>query len=123
RNIMRDNMIVNVLGLPGHAMGMDLNIEHIIQYLKALFAAKGIYANWERLGDISAAVNYLQLIKTKVAQSMWANYQGSTHKVVDTSKLVWCIVNKAQELHLQEVVLVQSGQSSAKSVPDLCTEG
>ena len=27
-------MIVNVSGLPGHAMGMDLNIEHIIRYLK-----------------------------------------------------------------------------------------
>lgn len=32
---MRDNMIVNVSGLlAGHAMGMDLNIDHIIWYLK-----------------------------------------------------------------------------------------
>jgi len=31
---MRDNMLVNVSGLPGHAMGMDLNIEHLIWYLK-----------------------------------------------------------------------------------------
>jgi hypothetical protein len=85
---MHDNMLVNVSGLPGHAMGMDLNIEHIIQYLKVQFGhsfklychlltenaclyrhclPQGIYANWERLGNISAAVNYLQLIKTKVA--------------------------------------------------------
>ncbi|KAF8223885.1 hypothetical protein L208DRAFT_1411209, partial [Tricholoma matsutake] len=98
RNIMRDNMIVNVLGLPGHAMGMDMNIKHIIRYLKALFIAKGIYANWERLGDISAAVNYLQLIKTKVARLMRANYQGSTHRTVDTSQLVWHIANKAHKL-------------------------
>jgi len=34
RNIMRDNMLVNVSGIPGHAMGMDLNIEHLIRYLK-----------------------------------------------------------------------------------------
>ncbi|KAF8236842.1 hypothetical protein L208DRAFT_1250356, partial [Tricholoma matsutake] len=123
RNIMRDNMIVNVTDLPGHAMGMDLNIEHIIRYLKTLFAAKGIYANWERLGDISAAVNYLQLIKTKVTRSMHTNYQGSMHKVVDTCKLVWHIANKAWELHSQEVVLVRDGQSSAKYVPNLCTKG
>jgi len=31
---MRDNMLVNVSGIPGHAMGMDLNIEHLIRYLK-----------------------------------------------------------------------------------------
>ncbi len=33
-NIMRDNMLVNVSGNPGHAMGIDLNIEHLIGYLK-----------------------------------------------------------------------------------------
>lgn len=31
---MRDNMIVNVSGLPGHFMAIDLNIEHLIGYLK-----------------------------------------------------------------------------------------
>ncbi|KAH9044053.1 hypothetical protein EDB83DRAFT_2211657, partial [Lactarius deliciosus] len=33
-DIMRDNMLVNPSGLPGHAMGIDLNIEHLIRYLK-----------------------------------------------------------------------------------------
>ena len=27
-------MLVNPSGLPGHAMGIDLNIEHLIRYLK-----------------------------------------------------------------------------------------
>lgn len=31
---MRDSMLVNVSGLPGHWMGIDLNIEHLIRYLK-----------------------------------------------------------------------------------------
>jgi hypothetical protein len=31
---MRDSMLVNPSGLPGHAMGIDLNIEHLIHYLK-----------------------------------------------------------------------------------------
>jgi hypothetical protein len=34
RDIIRDNMLVNPSGLPGHAMPMDLNIEHLIGYLK-----------------------------------------------------------------------------------------
>ena len=31
---MHDNMLVDISGLPGHAMVMDLNIEHLIRYLK-----------------------------------------------------------------------------------------
>jgi hypothetical protein len=54
---------------------------------------------------------------------MRANYQASTHYAVDTSKLVWCIADKARELRLQEVVLNREGQSKAKLVPDLHTEG
>lgn len=63
---MRDNILVNPSGLDGHAMGIDLNIEHLIVYLKVInsnfvqnslnanqvnlqgiFAAKGIYSNWD----------------------------------------------------------------------------
>lgn len=31
---MRDNMIINISGLSGHFMAVDLNIKHIIGYLK-----------------------------------------------------------------------------------------
>jgi hypothetical protein len=31
---MRDNMLVNVSGLEGHAMPIDTNIEHLIGELK-----------------------------------------------------------------------------------------
>ena len=34
---MRDNMLVNVSGLEGHAMPIDLNIEHLIGELKVVF--------------------------------------------------------------------------------------
>jgi hypothetical protein len=34
RDIIRDNMLVNPSGLEGHAMPMDLNIEHLIGDLK-----------------------------------------------------------------------------------------
>ena len=70
---MRDNMIVNVSGLPGHFMAVDLNIKHLIGYLKVrehcydntincdkhfqmFFVAKSLRSSWDRLGDISGAV-------------------------------------------------------------------
>lgn len=31
---MRDNQLINLSGLPGHFMGVDLNIEHLIGELK-----------------------------------------------------------------------------------------
>lgn len=34
RDVMRDNMLVNLTGLKGHAMPIDLNIEHLIGELK-----------------------------------------------------------------------------------------
>jgi hypothetical protein len=63
-NAVQDMMLVNISGLPGHTMAIDLNIEHLIGSLKALFALKGIYANWDWLGNLSAAINHLQKIKT-----------------------------------------------------------
>ena len=50
---------------------------------------------------------------------MCTGYQGSTHKNVDTSKLVWRIADKAHDLQLLKIVTNCEGQSSAKAVPDL----
>ncbi|KAJ7705802.1 hypothetical protein B0H14DRAFT_3526240 [Mycena olivaceomarginata] len=42
-DIMRDNMIICISGKgPGHCMAIDLNIEHLIGYLKNLLQAKGM---------------------------------------------------------------------------------
>ena len=60
---MRNNMLVDISGLPGHWMAIDLNIEHLIGYLKRLFTSKGVYSQWDRLGNISAAISHLQAIK------------------------------------------------------------
>ena len=82
--------------------------------------AKGMYANWDRLGNISAAINHLQSIKKQVFQSMQMSYHGSTHTKADTSNLVWRIANKAQEVHLQrEIVARENAGSLTKVVPDL----
>ncbi|KAH8982330.1 hypothetical protein EDB92DRAFT_1804670, partial [Lactarius akahatsu] len=81
----------------------DMNIKHLIQYLKTLFAAKGIYSNWDCLGNIAAGINYLQLMKKQVTNSLESGYQGFTHSDVDTSALVRPIAHKVNDLKLQSV--------------------
>ena len=79
-----------------------------------------MYTNWDHLGNISAAINHLQSIKKQVFESMQTSYHGSTHTKADTSNLVWRIVNKAQELHLQyEIVAQENAGSHSKVTPDL----
>ena len=34
---MRDNMLVNISGLEGHSMAIDINMEHLIGQLKVNF--------------------------------------------------------------------------------------
>ena len=34
---MRDNMLVNISGLQGHSMVIDINMEHLIGQLKVSF--------------------------------------------------------------------------------------
>ncbi|KAG9310626.1 hypothetical protein JVU11DRAFT_9194 [Chiua virens] len=52
-DITRDNMLVNLTGIEGHCMPIDLNIEHLIKFLKHFFAAKGIYASRDHLATIN----------------------------------------------------------------------
>ena len=40
RNIMRDNMIVNMSGHAGKGTGMDMNIEHLIRNDKVCLAVE-----------------------------------------------------------------------------------
>ena len=65
RNIMRDNMLVNVSGIPGHAMGIDLNIEHLIGYLKVFHSYSKFASRYAdtgfNLGAICSKGNLFQL--------------------------------------------------------------
>lgn len=62
--------------------------------------AKGIYASWDRLGNISAAINHIQTIKRQVVRKI-AGYKGSTHTSPNTTNLVFLIANKAREDKIQ----------------------
>ncbi|KAF6759072.1 hypothetical protein DFP72DRAFT_1102267 [Ephemerocybe angulata] len=113
---VRMTSIINISGLPGHGMGIDLNIEHLIRYLKALFTAKGIYSKWERCGHISASINIVMLLKQRVSRSLKLGYQGSTHSKVSSAALVERMRLKAKELQLHVVV---PGRTGASLKPDL----
>jgi hypothetical protein len=82
-----------------------------------------VYANWDRLGNISAAVNYLQLIKKQVTKSLKTNYQGSTHTDADTWASVWKVANKSLELLLQDKMPDRDIHVAAKSTVNLRAHG
>lgn len=130
---MRDNMLVNPSGREGHWMPIDLNIEHHIGYLKvcgitvmlsliylhpsqALFMAKGIYASWDRLGNLSAAINHIQTIKRQVIRTI-AGYKGSTHTSPNTTNLVLLVAKKARDNKIQ--IPAASRAKSIKAVTDI----
>ncbi|KAF8153396.1 hypothetical protein B0H34DRAFT_662758, partial [Crassisporium funariophilum] len=102
RNIMRDNQLLNLTGLPGHSMPVDLNIEHTIGELKVYFSLPGLETTWDHLGDISSAIDYLKGVKNQVLSVMELLHKSKGHSDVDTTNLVWKVANTARDNHLQE---------------------
>ncbi|KAJ7078343.1 hypothetical protein C8R44DRAFT_578793, partial [Mycena epipterygia] len=96
--LVRDNMIFNMHGGKDKGQGVDMNMEHNIG--KELFVAKGVYGSWDRLANISAAIDVLDCVKSNIAISLEASYAGTGHTTPDTSDLVWRVARKAQELKL-----------------------
>ncbi|KAJ6550621.1 hypothetical protein DFH09DRAFT_925892, partial [Mycena vulgaris] len=117
--LVRDNMIFNMTGVRERGQGADHNMEHNIGQVKELFTAKGVYGSWERLANISAAIDVLDSIKTNVAISLEASYAGTSNKTPDTSDLVWRVACKTRELKLNTT---QSGRDG-KAIPDLLIVG
>ncbi|THU75799.1 hypothetical protein K435DRAFT_880153 [Dendrothele bispora CBS 962.96] len=122
-NIMRDNMLVNVSGLPGHFMGIDMNIEHIIGELKILLASKGVYTDWHTYRDISPAIKYLELLKKRVRYSTKCAYQKTGHTKGDFSTLVWRVASVAESYQLLEEQTERAENKVAVAFPDLLAIG
>ena len=87
------------------------------------FVAKGLRSSWDRLGDISGAVIQLQNVKKQVLNALGASYQGKTHTTPDTSKLVWKVANKVQELMLGKYLPDHKGNDKQKLVTNLINVG
>ena len=134
-------MLVNISGLDGHSMAIDINMEHLIGQLKVSFlfilaictiiltlvqellSAKGLESTWDRLGDISAAIDYLNKIKKKVSSALSSSYQRSTHTTPDTSHLVWRVADKIRDEELQVYRERRTGNSKVKEVVDILATG
>lgn len=118
--VVRNTLIINISGLPGHGMGIDLNIEHLIRYLKGLFAAKGLYSKWDRAGNISASINIIMALKRRVSKSLRLTYQGSSHSKSNSPDLVERIRLDAKENQLHTHI---AGRTSVPLRPDLRAVG
>ncbi|KAE9393497.1 hypothetical protein BT96DRAFT_999370 [Gymnopus androsaceus JB14] len=91
-DIMRDNHLVNISGIPDHFMAIDMNIEHHIGYVKSTYATKGLYADWDHLSSVSAAIVHIQEGKKKVGKMVDTSYQRKSGLAVNTDDLVWEVV-------------------------------
>ncbi|PPR02842.1 hypothetical protein CVT24_002320 [Panaeolus cyanescens] len=114
-DIMRDNSLINVSGLDGHCMGVDLNIEHLIKELKELLEAKGDESTWDRLGNISASIHYIKKVKERVARTMSSSYQSKTHTTPNTDHLVWLVADDIRDKKLD--VYHTNRQFNSKTTP------
>ncbi|KAF9234843.1 hypothetical protein BU15DRAFT_78605 [Melanogaster broomeanus] len=122
-DIMRDNMLVNFTGLEGHCMPIDLNIEHLIKFLKLFFAAKGVYASWDHLGDISATVDLLQNVRKQVGHALGISYHGITHTMPDTIAAIKKVSSKVSELELHSFKPDRAENSLVRPVVDTLATG
>jgi len=122
---MRDNMIVNMSGHAGKSTGIDMEIEHLIRLDKVctvvgakhrtnrefqfLFLFRGIHANWDRLGNLSAICTLLSFFKKRCNMELESRYSGSSHTRPDTSSYIWMVVEKACDQRLNEYVPNRKG--------------
>ncbi|KAJ7120719.1 hypothetical protein C8R43DRAFT_900517 [Mycena crocata] len=123
-NIMRDNMIVCFSGRgPGHCMAVDLNIEHIIGYLKNLLKAKGMESTWDRLGNISAAIVEIQRVKKKISSALEASHKSTRHTTPDTSNMVKRVQHRSQHENLLVYKAGRQNNDRRKLVCDIQASG
>ena len=89
------------------------------------FAAKGVYAGWDRLGDISAAVDLLLQTWKKVAEDIEIDYHGITHITPDNSASINKIAYKVEELTFHQYRLDRDldGHSQIRPVIDTLATG
>ena len=91
--------------------------------LQDLLTAKGLELTWDRLGDISAAIDYLNKIKKNVSSTLSSSYQSSTHTAPDTSHLVWRVADKVRDDEIQVFEENRAGNSKVKIVVDVLATG
>ncbi|EIN12336.1 hypothetical protein PUNSTDRAFT_61579, partial [Punctularia strigosozonata HHB-11173 SS5] len=98
RDVMRDNMIIN---LTGKNLPVDLNMEHLVRIGKSMLPNHGSPNYWEVLGHASAAIPSLQKARDAYVKGLKGSYMGTSHTTPDTSAAVWSVMDAAQTHKLQ----------------------
>ena len=116
---MRDNMLISIRGQDRHFMGVDLNIEHNINYQKVrklfnisnfifinvqiiiqkYFAGKGVHGTAQHLADLSPVVPIYRPLREKFCR-IADHYNGSKHKIPDTKVHLTKLRTKIEETRL-----------------------
>lgn len=87
------------------------------------FASKGVYASWDRLGDISASVDLLQNVRKQVLRALKTTYHGITHIDPDTSAAINKIASKVGELELHTIKSDRAENELIKPIIDTLAVG
>lgn len=90
----------------------------LIHIVQNLYSAKGIYADWEHLSNVSAAVVHAQACKKKVAKMMNTSYKKKTASEVDTSSLVWDVVRSVLQERLLEYDVTRKTDKPCSRIVD-----
>ncbi|ESK87436.1 hypothetical protein Moror_11656 [Moniliophthora roreri MCA 2997] len=122
-DVMRDNTLINISGLFKHFMGVDLNIEHIIGYVKEIHESIGLLNTWDQVADLTAAIKSLHAVKVLIRNMLSLAYQKRGHTDPDTSNLVHLVTQVAKDSRLQEFVLKHDVDNSVKQTSDVKKEG
>ncbi|KAJ7586642.1 hypothetical protein C8J56DRAFT_787628 [Mycena floridula] len=117
---MRDNSIVRI---SEECMAIDLNIEHLIGYIKKLHTSKGLQSKAEHLGDISTCIKYLMALKKRVGIEMETAHKSSQHTTPDTSKLVWRVFHDLKRTKIQILDRTREANLMIKPFIDLRAKG
>ena len=118
-------MIVNMSGHAGKSTGIDMEIEHLIRLdkvctvvgakhhtnceFKFLFLFRGIHANWDYLGNLSAICTLPSFFKKRCNMELESRYSGSLHTRPNTSGYIWMVAEKACDQRLNEYVPNRKG--------------
>ncbi len=95
----------------------------MISLPQELLNAKGLDSTWDRLGDISAAIDYLNKAKKQVSSAMKLSYQNKNHSNADTSHLIWRVANKAWDEELQAFKERRNRNSKVKAITNVLASG
>jgi hypothetical protein len=91
--------------------------------MQGLLQAKQLQSTWDRLGNISAAVDILKKLKKQVSSAMKTAYQGTTHKDPKTDHIVWRVTKKVYEEKPHVYTEDRTGNTKFKAVPDILSVG